>query len=65
MRTTTEMELISKKTRELSELLCKEKAINLRDDHMVKGVLEFIMDELDISNQRKAVYLYKALGKYI
>jgi len=65
MRTTAEMELIQEKALELVKLLSKEEPINLGHDPMVKGVIELLMDELNISKERKAAYLYKALGKYI
>jgi len=65
MRTTAEMELIQEKALELSELLGKEISINLGHDPMVKGVIELLMDNLSISKQRKAVYLYNAMGKYL
>ena len=65
MRTVAEMKLIQDKAYELAKLLSKDTPVNSGQDPTVKGVIELIIDELRISKQQKAVYLYKAMKKYM
>jgi len=65
MRTSIELRMIKDKTAELASMLSDTPPKDLWDDPTVQAVIEDILDKLDIDRVHRAMFLHKALEKYL
>lgn len=65
MRTAIELREIKDKTAELILMLSNVDPKDLWDDPTVQAVIEEILEGLDIDRVHRALFLHKALEKYL